>query len=339
LSQLRRLASVASAALLALTLLGVGTASAATPTWSSTATSIPGSVTPGKYALYHVTVTNSGTSNISQLFLEDNVGFAAYSATPSTGSCVVSPTLLCNLGALNAGPTTDTIDVVYQTPTSGSSCTAPGVTGSDCFNIDFQFNTSGNTFSDTKHRSHGDNLDTPVSTHLDGSADFAGGYVVFGGSSFSTQTGDVQSTTVNALGTGFPVTVQESSLTASPCSGDTGTPVGQVVTLHIKGGDTFSSDFLTTITIKTSALPDETVLSDISLCHQYDNQSTPPALLPVCATDAAPAGQSACFWPRWSGTVVEHGPEAHSDADDADNHLFLILDVFDFQNGGLHASY
>jgi len=255
-SRLRRLATVTSAALLALTLLGAGTASAATPPWSSTATSVPGSVSPGNYALYHLTVTNNGVSgpNISQLFLEDNVAFAAFSASPSSGSCVVSPILSCNLGALNAGAT-DTIDVVYKTPSTGTS-----------FAIDFQFNTSGNTFSDSKHRSHGDNLDTPVSTILDSSIDFAGGYVVFGGTQFSTATGDIQSTIVNSPTTGIPVTVTESGLTASPCG--TGTPAGQVVTLDIAGGAKYASDFETTITMKTSALPDETVLSDISVCHQ-----------------------------------------------------------------------
>jgi hypothetical protein len=324
-----RLGTVAASAMLALMLLGVGGATASTPIWASTATSIPGTVSPGNFAFYHVTVTNNGTSNISQLFLADNVNFAAFSASPSAGSCVLSPVLSCTFGALNAGAT-DTVDVVYKTPSSGTA-----------FAIDFQFNTSGSTFSDQKHgkkaTSHGDNLDTPVSTVLDSSVDFAGGYVVFGGTSFSTATGDVQTTTVNSPATGIPVTVTESAGDGTSQCGGTDTPAGQLVTLDVAGGATFDSDFLTTITIKTSSLPDELVLSDVSLCHLYDDGTS--ALLPVCASDTAPAGQTACFWPKWSGTVVEHGQEAHNDADDADNHVFLILDVFDFQNGGVRGQY
>ncbi|HEX5239931.1 MAG TPA: hypothetical protein VFW20_02935 [Candidatus Limnocylindrales bacterium] len=322
-----RLGTVGASAMLALMLLGVGGATASTPLWTSTASSVPGSVSPGNYAFYHVTVTNNGTSNISQLFLADNVSFAAFSASPSAGSCVLSPVLSCTLGALNAGKS-DTIDVVYKTPASGTS-----------FDIDFQFNTSGSTFSDQKHgkkpTSHGDNLDTPVSTVLDSSVDFAGGYVVFGGTSFSTATGDVQTTTVNAPGTGIPVTVTETSGGSSQCG--SGTPAGQLVTLNVNGGAKFSSDFLTTITIEASSLPDELELADVSLCHQYDDGTS--ALLPVCPTDAAPAGQSACFYPKWSGTRAEPKHPKESADNDADDHLFLVLDVFDFQNGGVRGQY
>jgi hypothetical protein len=306
-------------------LLGVGGATAATPGWVSTASSVPGSVTPGNYALYIVNISNTGTSNISQLYLTSSVTGAAFSASPSAGTCQISPTLFCNLGALNSGKS-DTIQVVYQTPASGTS-----------YAIDFQFNSNGATFSDKKKTSHGDTLDTPITTTLDGTADFAGGYVVFGGTTFSTATGNVQSTTVHAPTTGIPVTVQESAGgTTSQCGG-AATPVGQLVTLNVNGGATFASDFLTTLTIQTSSLPSELVLSQVSLCHKYD--SGVATLLPACATDAAPADNSACFFAKWSGTSSAHDKDKNGDADDADDHLALVIDVFDNQNGGVRGQF
>lgn len=324
-NKLVQFGSVVTAALLGVMLLGVGGTTAATPGWSAAASSIPGTVSPGSYALYRVTVTNGGSSNISQLFLTSDQAAVPFSATPSAGSCTANVALSCSLGALASGAT-DTILVVYKTPSNRSS-----------LDIDFQFNTSGSTGSDQKHHkptSHGDTLHDPVSTALDGSANFAGGYVVFGGTSFSTATGDIQQTTVNSPTTGIPVTITESTGTGTSECGS-GSPIGQLVTLNVADGADTNGEFLTTLTIKTSAIDDEAVLSDVSFCHRYGDDAV-GTLLTRCETDSAPAS-GACFFPKWSGTVTEHGPEAHNDADDADNHLFLVIDVWDVQNGSLRG--
>jgi hypothetical protein len=328
-NHLARLAAVGASALLATLLLGVGAVTATPPAWTATATSVPGSVTPGNYALYVVTVTNNGSSNISQLYLTASVSDLPFSVSPSAGSCTTGGTLFCSLGALRAQGGTDTINVVYKTPSTGSS-----------YDITFQFNTSGSTFTDKKKTSHGDTLNDPVSTPLDGSADFTGGYVVFGGTSFSTATGDVQQTTVSSPTTNIPVTVQESAGgSTSQCA--SGTPVGELATVNVGGGATFASPFETTLKIATSGLPDESVITDYSLCHHYDSGTLAgtSALLPVCAADVAPTDGHACFFPKWSGTSSAHDRDHNGDADDADNHLFLVLDVWDFQNGGYRGQF
>jgi hypothetical protein len=289
-------------------------------------TRLPDTVSPGSYAAYVVLIHNAGKSNISQLYFTDSRAEVPFSITPSTG-CTANAALSCSIGPLSAGAS-KTIVVVYKTPSSGSS-----------FAVTFQLNTSGSTFTDKKGSSHGDTLSTLATTTLDSTANFAGGYVVVGGTSFSTATGDVQQTTVNSPDTNIPVTIQETSGGASQCG--SGTPLGQLATVHVNNGSSYASPFLTTLKIATSGVPDETVLTDLSFCHAYDSGplAGTSALLPRCATDAAPTNGQACFFAKWSGTSSAHDRDHNGDADDADNHLFLVFDVWDFQNGGFRGQF
>ena len=117
---LRRVASVASASLLALMLLspGVATASVAGFTFTNFG-SLPTTVTPGADAGYKFTIYNSGSSNISQLFLNAKTNGVPTFFWNSRGTdCQLNPYLLCSFGALNSH---DTIDVIVAYNTAGAS--------------------------------------------------------------------------------------------------------------------------------------------------------------------------------------------------------------------------
>lgn len=314
-NRLARFASILTTALLAGLLLGVGTVSAKTPAWSMSIVRIPTAVAPGAYAAYRVTITNGGSSNIAKLFLTDTSGQAPFSVSPSTG-CTASGPLSCSLGALHSGASVTRV-IVYKTNPAASS-----------FTDTFEANTSGATASDGG-TSHGDTLRSTVSTPENGSANFAGGYVV-DSSSFSTGSGDSQSTTVTPPTMGIGVTISETGGGTSQCG--SGTPIGQLSTINVGDGGTFSP-FLMKLTIKASSLPDELELIQVKLCHQYDNGSH--VFLLRCAADRAQA--SPCFYPRWGGA---HHPDREKHGEqDADDWDLLILDVWDVNNGSLRGQF
>jgi Domain of unknown function DUF11 len=177
-ARVRRLAAVLSAVVVA-TSMFAGVASAAPPNWTMTVTKLPPTVSPGAAAGYQVTITNNGPSNISALYLVDevngNVNAPTVYVTTTQGTCApVGQPLDCSFGALTPVNSV-TVIVAYTTPTSGSS-----------FSVEFQGNTSGETFKDgLKGRSHGDTLlPDPVvtTTALNSGKNFAG--------FFSTATGN-----------------------------------------------------------------------------------------------------------------------------------------------------
>ena len=130
--------------------------------------SIPTTVSPGSYAAFRVTITNAGKSNIAKIYLTDSRTETPFSVTPSTG-CKSTGPLHCSLGALGSGKSVTRV-VVYKTPATGTS-----------FPVTFEANTSGVSFSDGG-TSHGDALRTDASTAMNGTGNFAGGYVVDAGS-------------------------------------------------------------------------------------------------------------------------------------------------------------
>lgn len=302
-------------------IIGPGIATAKTPTWSMAVVRIPTSVSPGAYAAYTVTIKNTGKSNIAKLFLTDTRPEHPYAVSPSTG-CAATGQLLCSLGALGPGKSVKRT-VVYATPSTGAS-----------FNVTFEANTSGVSGSDGG-TSHGDTLRKSVSTALNGSADFAGGYIIDPGSDVSTGDGGQQKTTVTPPASGIGVTITESG-SGNPCS--VGTPIGQLTTLNVNDGATFSDPFKVVLKIPSAGnLPDELELGAIKLCHEYDNGHA--LLLPKCAADAAPAsGGAACFWPKFSGIVAHPDHESHGEQD-ADDYNWLILDIWDYQNGGIRGGF
>jgi len=328
------------AALIASLLLGFllapATSLATTPGWSMTVTSTPddpislcpagidfcATVNPSAYMKFVVTVSNSATakSTISKVFLTDTYAATPYSVSPMTG-CNSTGELLCSLGALKPGQSA-TRTIIYQMPSSGTA-------------LDFQFevNTAGVSGSDGG-TSHGDTLKKFGHIVLDGSADYVGGYLLNSNDLFTGAVGG-QSTKVTPPGAGIGVTIRElaASDTTSPCGS---TPVGQLVVLNVADGAVYGTPFETVLTIATSGLPNELTLSQVKLCHKYDDGTA--VFLQNCLTDAAPAS-TPCFWPKWGGpAVVEH--ESHEVAGgDADDWTSLIIDMWDFQNGSIRGGF
>jgi hypothetical protein len=191
-----------------------GVASAAPPNWTMTVTTLPDAVSPGAPAGYQVVITNSGPSNISQLYLVNDVAATPAYLTTTQGTCPAGP-LSCSFGALNAGSSV-TVVVGYTTPGSGSS-----------FNVTFEGNTTGSTFTDVKGRSHGDLLlSNPVitSTALNGNKNFAGFFSTGGtngiGNSDQLNGNNKQSTRLDSLAAGFDGSVSDGSVTSDACIGN-----------------------------------------------------------------------------------------------------------------------
>jgi uncharacterized repeat protein (TIGR01451 family) len=282
----RRLASVTSAAVLSLLLLGVGPASASTPNWSITIVKLPPTVTLGKDAGYRVTVANAGPSNIVGLSLTDSIttpptyfsGLSAYATGP--GSCVTSPRFSCDLGTLNAFQST-TFTIAYASVNNNHGT----------FDVTFSIrSSSGDTGSDNKPgkpgNSRGDALDVTAHTGLN-SGNFTGGYfqadqllstnptlgkqnkqttslVGFGAS--STNPYDVM---ISDGSTTFP-TDPEDPNTGLACVGASCTGLlGEWSFVNLKEGAPQGTAFHVTMILDGSYIPGGTSEADLVLVHVY----------------------------------------------------------------------
>jgi hypothetical protein len=333
---IRRSVSVAASAVLLLTLLAPSAALAKTPTWSITVTTIPSasggttSVTPGSYVLVQAVIKNTGNSNIAQLYLIDNTSDTLVQATTTAGSCNQSGPLDCNLGSLPGKGGTVTVDLVYQTVTSGNA------------NVDLYLNTTGVSYSDGG-TSHGDVLkgSAPI-TLVDSGSGFAGGYVFDPNLPPISTTGGNQQTTINPPTTGIGVTIQQGG--ANACNASGFTPIGTDTATTVGNGGPYSP-FLTTLTlnIANNNIPDETQLGGFKLCHTYDTgpNAGKSILLAPCASDSAPVS-GACFWAKWDGNTGNDDYEWSwtlwrfvQGPLDADDYTNVIFDVWDTYNGHL----
>jgi hypothetical protein len=241
-----------------------GVASAAPPNWRMTVTTLPPTVSPGAPAGYQVTITNLGSGNIAALYLvaevNGSVDVPTVYLTTTQGTCdPVGQPLDCSFGALNAGDSV-TVVVAYTTPTSGSS-----------FSVEFQGNTTGNTFADgIKGRSHGDTLlPDPVvtTTALNNGKNFAGFFSTDGvdgiGNSDSFIGNNKQSTRISGLPPGLAGTVQDGSITPDACipSAD--------VDCSLLDGET------SVVTVGTG----ENITGGFFVIIHYKNESTPTAFI------------------------------------------------------------
>jgi hypothetical protein len=248
---------------MALLLLGVGSASAATPGWKgSNAVSIMENVGPGKDAAYRVTLENAGPGNISTLSFKADKA-ASY---VSDARCVVAPTLSCDFGAQNVG-----VDIVFtvafQVPSSGSSFTAT-------------FTESANGFSnnDKGHHSRGDvnnfTASTPITT---GGGNFDGGYNV-GDDTYSTNQSvgrhNVQATKLSSAPNLQTVTIQDGVTTFACQSSVTQCSrlVGEWSVLHV--GDGSVGPIKVTILVYGNAISGNPDASTMFLVHTNDLGAT-----------------------------------------------------------------
>ena len=318
----RQAVGVSASALLALSIIGPAAVSASTPVWDMTVTAVPPKVSPGAVAAYDVTVFNNGKSNISKLFLTDDLkGITpAFASAPCTKSALPGAgTLNCSLGALNAH-SSRTVRIAYATSGSGS------------FAVNFEATTSGVVYSNST--SHGDILGPKTgTTTLSTDPGFAGGFVLY--TSPISTTGGTQQTTINPPTSNIGVTIDQSAAD-NQCA--TGTVIGQLASTSVAGGTIFATPFLTTLTIDASGLPDEFQATQFFVCHKYDGASL-GTLMTLCPSAPPITGPGiACYWPTFVGQIGDDDTIFNL-ALDADDFTTLLIDVWDFQNGGLRGAY
>jgi hypothetical protein len=317
--QLSRVGSALIGATLLLAAL-VPAATAAPPKWTIAVDNLAPVVKPGNDAGFRVTITNLGPSNISALYLTSNQTFAPKYVSPNPW-CATSGLLFCSFGALNAGAAV-TIDVIaYTVPSNASK-----------FDIVFQANTNGKTFSDKGGNSRGDTLDgTPVpSLTLNSNANFGGGYIVDNTAvSNSTSLGNrnIQSTQVTAPATLIPATVED-GITSDLCGDglcDSGEQFGEWSRVSVAGGATFDSAFQITITVLGRTLPSPKPDAGTVLVYHTDDDGVPTIIGDIaaerCDSATAPTNVPAdgCVTASYSGQN-------------------LVIVVWVYENGGFRGA-
>jgi hypothetical protein len=288
---LRRAVAVVTGAMLAAMLIGPATVSAAQAGWEFTNVALlPSAVSPGSSAGYSFTIHNGGSSNISHLYLTDSVNAApTYFVNSRNTVCQQSPTLFCSFGALNAGDSID-VTVAYATPTSGSA-----------FDVTFQLNSNGATFSDRGGNSHGDSLNSPkLTTALSTDKDFAGQFSLDGTDVANDQAlskKNQQATTVTPPFSKIPVTVQDGLVTfpgtgADPC-GTTSLPhcIGDWARVNV--GDGAVGPVKVTLMLYGPNVPNGATTETIKLWHEGSNPN--PITTRCDATTLPTAGGAECI--------------------------------------------
>jgi hypothetical protein len=319
--RIRRLATIASAATLALMLIGPGFASANPPKWVLTVTPLPPTVKAGASAGFFVTIKNNGPSNIATLFLvSDQAADPTYVGTPTQGSCTSTAPFKCTFGALAAAQSVS-VTVAYSTAGFASP-----------FGVIFEGNTTGDTISDgDKNTSHGDTLfsDPKITTvALSSSVNFGGGFSPDTGTVANGALGgsNTQQTTVNPPKAGIIATVEDGLVdTTFSCTGalECGNRFGQWSRVNVDNGHNFSSDtpraFKVTLVLSGSLVPAGTATTDIDVIHVPDTGS-PYAIQARCDSTTPIPGNVECV------TVTKSG------------NVYTIV-VWLFSNGGLHGTF
>jgi len=272
----RRIAILFTAASMALILVGVGTAGAATPTWVMNVDRLPPVVATDANAGYRVTILNNGTSNIVNLSLSSSVSdepvyrtqpeYSSSSAGP--GACTTSGTWSCSLGAL---PAMSKVEVIVAWSTVGT-------TGK--FDVTFSAKTVGDTSSDgDKKKSRGDALTKTVSTTISTSGDFDGGFAL-DATTYATNASlgrrNIQSTSVSTPDDQFiPATVQDGPGTSSDLECPTATTTfGECSLVSVGEGRTFAA-FKVVLLVLGNAVPGGTSTADIDVFHTFADGLNP----------------------------------------------------------------
>jgi Domain of unknown function DUF11 len=337
----RIIASFASLALLTAALIAPGTAAAKTPGWTMTVTPLPGTVSAGAAAGYRVVITNGGKSNIAKLYLTDDRPETPAAATASQGSCgtdAVTGELSCNLGALRSGKSV-TVTVAYMT------------SGASPFNVTFEANTSGVSFSDGG-TSHGDALRASAATILSTSPNFAGRFTL-NTSIIKTNdqlgTGNIQSTAIVPPTSGIGVAIEDGpGIIGTSCAGVT-TAIGEWSSLDVAGGQTFDQPgFKVTLFIQAASLPAGFQLSNVVVCH--DTGTGSQKISAACDPSTGIPTNAECLTATLHGTLgvchhddddgydhYDHYDRHHHDDDDHDYCTpasgYLQIDVWLLHNG------
>ncbi len=280
---LKTIAAAASATLLAISIFGASGVSAAQPGWKLTVTELPSAVSPGADAGYRVLIENLGPSNISQLFFTDSVDAVPTFFTSTRAGCAVDPRLFCTFGALNSGDSI-TVVIAYATPLSGAAT----------FDVTFELNTTGKTFSDKGKNSHGDAKQATASTDLNSDQNFAGGFI---DGSFSVANGgtlgrrNIQSTSATGSGNGVPVTVQDGSGASAACAAALQNPLGECSEVNVAEGAVVGGLITIVITIFDKNVPNNIDVGEVFVSHTFtlDGVTTTFAIVTHCPPEPVAA--------------------------------------------------
>lgn len=267
-----RFATIFTAGIMALMLVGAGTAVAAPPGWEyRDAENLSVLVGDGRQAGWSFRIYNGGSSNISKLYLTDSLAQEAVFVRDDRNACVKAPVLYCDFGALAAGASINVL-VVH---------TAPSTAGG--FPINFQLNGSGATYSDgDKGRSHGDtkNLSfdgkagNPPVTMVSTNSEFDGGFAVEAGVEYSTGSTvtkqNPQSSSVAAPISLSATTIQDLSGygTGDPCGTNGFDCIGQWT--RVNAPTAGGAKIKVTLLIRGQGLPGNVGPEDIVVYHDSD---------------------------------------------------------------------
>jgi len=281
----RRSGAILAAALFIIAAMP-GLATAANPTWSIKIVKLPPTVVSGQDAGYRVTVANAGPSNINGLSLSTNIDVPVTYFSQTAPCLYVNVKFTCNLGTMNAGQST-TFTIAYKT------FKTPGI-GTFDMTVSLR-SSSGDTGSDNKHQSRGDELLVTAKTGLD-SGNFAGGYFQAGTTPIQTNPildkKNKQSTSLVgfAASTTNPYDVMirdgSTSLPTDPADPNCALssqclnglvcndPVCSSLTsewslINLKEGELQSAPFHVTLVVDGSYVPGGTSESDVVLVHVW----------------------------------------------------------------------
>lgn len=270
---LRGISLVATSSLLALMLIGPASTLAATPSVTVTGTGPdPATVSYGEPVAYSTALTNNSSSTLSLSLTTTDQTLAVLAATGTGGTCKSTSPLSCSFKNVKPGATVSAA-VVLRAPTSGAS-----------FDAQFKWYTSG-VAGDQGGNSHGDffyyphgalpTAGLPLTTNLSSDTlNFQGRYVLTStqqsvANSQAVGSANPQATKVVAPSTLIGVTVQDGSTTGADCA----TCFGEVSTIYVAGGATFSGGFRVILTLDSSEIPSGVNANNVKVYHEWDGGS------------------------------------------------------------------
>ena len=269
--RLGRLATVFTAGTMALLLLGVGSATAKTPSgWSIDPVRLPTTVKPGNDAGYFVTIRNIGPSNVNNVTFSA-VPAATPNATPSFFSglspaypCTTTGQLVCNLGTMTAG-TVITLTVAYAVPD----------TSIGTFDVAFRLRAATGDV-EGGNQSRGDAYEKIAKTGLNSSPQFDAGFVVDDFSyatSGSLGRSNKQNSQIDVTDEQVTVTVEDDPYGNSPpCDADDDTSCTNFVGDWLRLTVPNNQDYIkVTLNIWGGSVPGGVGADDITLIHVLDN--------------------------------------------------------------------
>lgn len=272
-SRMRRAVGIVSSVLLVMMLIGPGSALGSTPSTHAIASGDPPVADPGATVGFTGWIANTGSSNISQLYLSAYATVATPLTLPTGLDCVGSGTptdpVYCTLGQLRSGET------------SAETLLATPATTVATMSVVFKWTFTGRTSSDGG-TSHGDYVERTATVTFSSSGDSSGRFITNTDTSTvveNDQTLDFvnnqQALKVVAPGKGLSAYVVDG--TGNDNSGDLCSPpivtcsslFGEWMTVGVENGATYLNPFQITITYDGKAVPKGVTTRTFKLYHNW----------------------------------------------------------------------